>query len=90
MLQELSARLLLGYASNISLHYGLLALCVGCPECLFLGERLVHDFDGLTKPFFRLVREPTFVLRTVVSGGELVGAQRPCLPQRSCLPDLRV
>lgn len=62
MLQELSARLLLGYASNISLHYGLLALCVGCPECLFLGERLVHDFDGLTKPFFRLVREPTFVL----------------------------
>lgn len=53
MLQELSARLLLGYASNISLHYGLLALCVGCPECLFLGERLVHDFDGLTKALFQ-------------------------------------
>lgn len=56
MLQELSARLLLVYASNISLRYGLLALCVGCRE------GLVHDFDGLTKPFFRLVLEPTFVL----------------------------
>lgn len=53
MLQELSARLLLGCASTISLNYGLLALCVGHPECLFLGERLLQDFDGLIKPPFQ-------------------------------------
>lgn len=53
MLQELSARMLLDCAFTISPRYRLLALCVGCLECLFLGERLVHDFDGLTKPFFQ-------------------------------------
>lgn len=53
MLQESGTRLLLGCSSTISLQYGLPALCLVCPECLFLREGLVHDIDNLTKPFFQ-------------------------------------